>query len=568
MHPRLLAMMAASLTPSATLPLHTPFLLPFALVASALSTAESVAPTAVPDVPTALSVTNATAATESAAVALPSDAELVATRINLIFIMTATMSVAGAITVIRSYVSRRELRTPSLQIVAVMAVCDLGFALKFVGSALLSLLGNTSAVTTGTILCGVSGHLGQFFALSTILWNGAISLNLFMLLLDPRKLKPGRFVRIYHYIIWGYCILSAIVLGVTNQIGFTEDGTCWIIGKQSPFRLLFYAPLFVSFLFALFAVCFATYRLQVSGRDTSAASDTRKVMSRKRASLVRIYLVTIVYVFVWMWSIIFRATAFSSDEPPPLWLTYIQAFFLGSQGFFNAAAWSISVLFAPKPSKEPMKPQLVLGMPAPMEVENSIARFQIMYPPSSNLPHRAKESWEHNKANQDLEQSGLSVFDQGGHTPPQQDSVWRIAVRAAAGSPTFDLPRAMPDEQQEQGATVDNVTAAIAAPGASISHHPTTRSTRTQRSRHGQSHSRTRSSFYDFYDLLVFEGQHHGHNYDAHNEMEVFSSELPPGTSSEDPVRAQDDASTLDDDGGWKVGQDWSARRQWAGHAQ
>ncbi|KAJ3178643.1 phosphatidylinositol-4-phosphate 5-kinase-like protein 1 [Geranomyces variabilis] len=561
--------MASSPTPSATLPLlQTPFLLPFALVASALveSAASVTPPTAVPNAPTVVAVSNASDATEPAAsVALPSDAELVATRINLIFIMTATMSIAGAITVMRSYISRKELRTPSLQIVAVMAACDLGFALKFVGSSLLSLLGNTSAVTTGTIMCGLSGHLGQFFALSTILWNGAISLNLFMLLLNPRKLKPGRFVRIYHYIIWGYCVISAVVLGVTNQIGFTEDGTCWIIGKQNPFRLLFYGPLFVSFLFALFAVCFATYRLQVSGRDTSAASDTRKVMSRKRASLVRIYLVTIVYVFVWMWSIIFRATAFSSDKPPPLWLTYIQAFFLGSQGFFNAAAWSISVLFAPKPSKEPMKPQIVLGMPAPMEEENANARFQIMYPQSSNLPRRAKESWEHNKANQDLGQSGLSVFDQGEPTPPQQDSVWRIAVRAAAGSPSFDLPRAMPDDQQDQSAMVESVTTA-ATPGAAISHHPTTRSTRTQRSRHGQGHSRTRSSFYDFYDLLVFEGQHHAHDYEAHNEMEVFSSESPSVSSGEDPVRVRDDASTLDDDGGWKVGQDWSARRQWAGH--
>ncbi|KAI8907058.1 slime mold cyclic AMP receptor-domain-containing protein [Powellomyces hirtus] len=453
------------------------------------------------------------------------------TRINIIFVLTSTMSVLGALTVMWSYVARKELRTASLHIVAVMAICDLGFATKFLGSALLCLFGNMDANTTGTFLCALSGHAGQFFALATVLWNGVISLNLFFLLYKPRKHKPGQWIRTYHCVVWSYCVLSMIILAGTKQIGFTEDGTCWIQGKRSAYRLLFYVPLCLAFLFAMFAVGFATYRLQASGRNTSDARTTRKVLSRKRASLVRIYLVTIIFVLVWTWSIVFRATAFSSENPPPMWLTYIQAFFLGSQGFFNAAAWSISVLLAPKPKDRKLAPTVV-GMTAvaPTDADTTVARFQVIYPGEIGRP---RESWE--KDNPTVPQSSSPTLDEtpNGDMPivPVQDSVWRIAVRAAAGSPSLDLP---------------SIT------GSSSQLYPPPR----------PHHARTPSSFYDFYDLVVFDGDH---PYEQ-NEIEL-SAGRPSFAGSRHTADAAAVPETARETGRWRLGVGWSARREWAGHA-
>ncbi|KAJ3004719.1 phosphatidylinositol-4-phosphate 5-kinase-like protein 1 [Thoreauomyces humboldtii] len=493
-------------------------------------------------------------------------------RVNIIFILTATFSILGAMTVIRSYLVRRELRTPSLHIVAVMAACDLVFAIKFVGSSLLSLLGNTQPVTTGTFLCGLSGHLGQFFALSTILWNGVISLNLFFLLYKPRKHKPGQWLKTYHYVVWGYCVASAIILASAKQIGFTEDGTCWIVGKRSPYRLLFYIPLFLSFIFAIFAVSFATYRLRVSNRNTAGASTTRKVLTRKRASLVRIYLVTIIFVLVWMWSIIFRATAFANDDPSPVWLVYTQAFFLGSQGFFNAAAWSVSVLFAPhRSAKDRYKPHHihVSGAPPrpryPEPDSNTVARFQVLYPGTADALR--KESWEHLEPEKwELEDGAPSLPSNVVDTAtvaPVPDSVWRIAVRAAAGSPTLDRPAVNPNAtNHDPNASYVTITAVPPAASVSTVSVVPVRSVKGNNNKQHMHHTRARSSFYDFYELVVFDRE-------AASNYPIKSWEFDETTSSSDATLRDDEEEGHGQSRGhgWRYGTPWSARREWAGHA-
>ncbi|KNC99340.1 uncharacterized protein SPPG_05587 [Spizellomyces punctatus DAOM BR117] len=274
------------------------------------------------------------------------DGHHVAIVVSKIFLTTAVFSIISSAAVVYSYFSKRELQTASLHFVAVMSVCDIGFATKFFASAISTLQGDDAASYTGTPLCELSGHAGQFFALSTVLWNGVLSVNLFFLLYQPRAYKPDIWIKRYHIFVWGFCALSAAILWGAKQIGFTEDGTCWIEGKRNSYRLIFYLPLCISFLVSIVSVAYATYRLNACGSPRVLKAARSAKSGRKRNQLIRIYFITIVFITVWSWSIIFRATAFNSDSPPPLWLIYVQAFFLGSQGLFNAVAWGVSLLFA------------------------------------------------------------------------------------------------------------------------------------------------------------------------------------------------------------------------------
>ncbi|TPX64660.1 hypothetical protein SpCBS45565_g05715 [Spizellomyces sp. 'palustris'] len=277
---------------------------------------------------------------------LETDDGHVAMVVSKIFLTTAVFSIISSAAVVYSYFSKRELQTASLHFVAVMSVCDMGFASKFIASAIFTLQGNNAASRTGTVLCELSGHAGQFFALSTVLWNGVLSVNLFFLLYKPRAYKPDMWIKRYHIFVWGFCALSAAILWGAKQIGFTEDGTCWIEGKRNSYRLIFYLPLCISFLLNIIAVGYATFRLNACGSPRVLKSARSARSGRKRSQLMRIYFISIVFGVVWSWSIIFRATAFNFDSPPPLWLIYVQAFFLGSQGLFNAVAWGVSLLIS------------------------------------------------------------------------------------------------------------------------------------------------------------------------------------------------------------------------------
>ncbi|KAI9105589.1 slime mold cyclic AMP receptor-domain-containing protein [Phlyctochytrium arcticum] len=498
------------------------------------------------------------------------------TQVNAIFIATSILSIAGSLAILYSYASRRNLRTPSLQMVAVMAICDLGFAAKFLGAGIFAFVGDMGQTWTGTALCHVSGHAGQFFALSSVLWNGVISLNLYFLLSRPRIYKPKKWTRYYHLFVWGFCLFSAVLLAAKDQIGFTEDGTCWISGKRSPYRLLFYLPLFFSFVVAIFAVGYATHRMD-------ACNPTRRT-TRKRGSLVRVYLVTIVFVLVWVWSIIFRSVAFASETPPPLWLVYVQAFFLGSQGFFNAIAWGVSLLFTSAARahtrrrafkkaygsdrkqplhKDPRRPSLVLAVggapPLNSDSETPVPVMSLVDPSSKSahtlqndqptypydpVPYLAANNpysgtrripttkqVEHDEVCVSRQSSSDSITDSTTatdytHYHQPADEAWRIAVRAAAGTPAPSYAPPSPPTPSPPRLSRNDSTAPLDTTTAPPNGHAWER------------------SFYDFYELMAFDPDGQESVSDA--SLEDAISPAPPSSSSSPHA--------------WKYRSGWSGR--------
>lgn len=59
----------------------------------------------------------------------------------------------------------------------------------------------------------------------------------------------------YHIYVWGMCVLTTVLLIVTNTYGISLDGTsCWICKSDKFAQLLFFGPLMLYFLISLFVL--------------------------------------------------------------------------------------------------------------------------------------------------------------------------------------------------------------------------------------------------------------------------------------------------------------------------
>jgi disulfide bond formation protein DsbB len=94
---------------------------------------------------------------------------------------TSSLSVIGTISLLISFTRiYNQHSSLHLNIVAALAISDLGYALKFLVSSFGALFVSREFVTTGTLQCTALGVAAEFFGFSTNAWNFIISLNLFL----------------------------------------------------------------------------------------------------------------------------------------------------------------------------------------------------------------------------------------------------------------------------------------------------------------------------------------------------------------------------------------------------
>jgi len=135
---------------------------------------------------------------------------------------------------------------------------------------------------------------------------------------------------IYHVFVWGLAAVTTAIAWGQGQFGPSSDGTCWIEDDNSPYRLLFYIPL--SF-YMIASVLLLILLIR----------ERKRLRYGTGSTFPRMVAFTAVFVLVWVWSLLFRAA--EADNSSPESLSYMHAFFVSGQAFFNFCVWITSPAF-------------------------------------------------------------------------------------------------------------------------------------------------------------------------------------------------------------------------------
>jgi hypothetical protein len=102
-------------------------------------------------------------------------------------------------------------------------------------------------------VCVYEAAWTQFWGLGSVSWNGVIALN--VLLMFRKALNQFSYDLYYHIYVWGICILTTVLLIVSNTYGISLDGTsCWICKEDKYAQLLFFGPLMLYFTISLYVI--------------------------------------------------------------------------------------------------------------------------------------------------------------------------------------------------------------------------------------------------------------------------------------------------------------------------
>jgi len=191
--------------------------------------------------------------------------------------------------------------------------------------------------------CKFQGLRIQFFFIGSVLWTAAIAINIFLVVVMKKEIyQIERFEYIYHIVIWGICILSSVLLYITdinkkegNYIIGEATFWCWITNNGCYLRLyFFFGPLWIIFFFNFLAYITMIITCKKKNIDKSQiyAENNNDIASR-------CHLYLLVLFATWIWGTVNRIQNTIDKDHPIYSLNLLQAIFTPLQGFLNSVVY-------------------------------------------------------------------------------------------------------------------------------------------------------------------------------------------------------------------------------------
>jgi len=214
-----------------------------------------------------------------------------------------------------------------------MSVCDLGWSVVYLIEFIPPAMGFPRGLHgDNKDLCATLGLLSQFFSGATRGWYFTIALMALLLVMgySTSKIESVFGTRFQHIFVWTLSVVSSVLPLFGRGYGPTgHDGNeCWIVGEDSPYRAVFFGPVFsfVAFDFMLFGyTVYVTYSLEIP--------DAWSLVIKQMFAFVGVFL------FVWIVPAAHRLYELITETTSPFWLWFPAMILRGSAGFANFAIW-------------------------------------------------------------------------------------------------------------------------------------------------------------------------------------------------------------------------------------
>ena len=239
------------------------------------------------------------------------------------------LSIIGAGFIVVSY-----LRAPSIYrhlsqtLVFFVAISDFAFAAAGAVTPYMP-----SSILSNPSFCITEGAISNFSAIGTICWHIVINWYILTNLRDPLTSIRFKKLVIWQFVIWGYALLSTIVIVSTSCVALSSSvSACWISNASGCDRLtlFFYIPVILSLILSVITWFSVLSFMRLGTAETN----------KDRHSLMRWILLYLgVFVLTWSWVVALRFAVTIQPNSYPLFMLYMDRFVVSIQGFVNAFIW-------------------------------------------------------------------------------------------------------------------------------------------------------------------------------------------------------------------------------------
>ncbi len=173
-----------------------------------------------------------------------------------IFTILGSMSCISSFGMFFGIIMNTNLRRNIMAfLLGLMAICDMSYALNFVGFGIAKLASNEYPYEPTKSACDVYGFIGQFASVASVVFYIGFSVMTTILIKAPfffDRLKKNSQARAKCLLAWvGLAVMYAIITGVialtTGFIGVTSDGTCWV---ERGLEWTFYIPMIAAVIYS------------------------------------------------------------------------------------------------------------------------------------------------------------------------------------------------------------------------------------------------------------------------------------------------------------------------------
>jgi len=242
--------------------------------------------------------------------------------------VTSFLNLVGSLFTIITFLVFKEARNEGTKLVFFLSLSDLCSAVGASGFWHWFINGEQN------LYCKISASILQFGLVASIIWGFIIGLYMFLVVYKNMEFEQvQRFSVLFHFIGWGYPIVSAVIPLIENQYApvipkpLDIKAWCWIAGNNG-YRMLLYVPDVIIYISMITLYCFLRFRLYNSRNSQSV------IICRKMS----IYLLT--YVVINTFAIVNRMQDFFMPDVDIFALYVLQFLTQPSQGFLNAIAYS------------------------------------------------------------------------------------------------------------------------------------------------------------------------------------------------------------------------------------
>jgi len=251
------------------------------------------------------------------------------TVIRVVTLLSASLSVFGALFIIASYLLFSRLRTFPFKLIVFLSAADLFAASAYI----LGLAGDKQGMVCSTAFnCYFTACLSQYFDVATFLWTSIVAYNIYLVLVKGAGREIEMYEVWYHGVCWG--VSFVLMMAVAFSGGYGDAGLwCWV--KPSyPLTQFFcyYLVLIMAFVFQ--AVILASVVLHVRSDPSSTVSANRVTM--------RLLSYLLVFFLVRCWSVFDRINDAASGGQVVFGLSLLHSFFSPLQGFCNALVYGLT----------------------------------------------------------------------------------------------------------------------------------------------------------------------------------------------------------------------------------
>jgi hypothetical protein len=250
------------------------------------------------------------------------------TAIRVFTLLSASLSVLGALFIIASYSLFPRLRTFPFKLIVFLSVADLFAASSYI----IGLAGDKQGMVCSTAFnCFFTACLSQYFDVATFIWTSIVAYNIYLVMVKNMGREVESYENLYHALSWGTSFVLMVVVAFSG--GYGDAGLwCWIMPTH-PLVQFFCYYLILILAFAFQATILFSVVLHVRS-DPSSAASASKVTFRLLSYLMVFFLVR-------CWSVFDRINDAASGGQPVFALSVLHSFFSPLQGFCNAIVYGL-----------------------------------------------------------------------------------------------------------------------------------------------------------------------------------------------------------------------------------